>query len=84
MDQSVVSVPGSASIRLGDSVTVAGAPFGDAGPSFDQLAELAGTINYEIATGIDRRVPRMYMQSGRVVAIEDLHGYRAVPPSRPE
>jgi alanine racemase len=79
MDQTVVGVPDSAFVRLGDTITVAGAGFDDTGPTFDQLAELAGTINYEIVAGIDRRVPRMYIKSGRVVAMEDLNGFRDVP-----
>jgi alanine racemase len=43
------------------------------GPSVDDLADLADTINYEIVTGLPQRVPRYFVSEGRVVAtlIED-------------
>jgi alanine racemase len=49
-----------------DLVGVAGPLSG--GPGFDELAELCGTIPYEMLTGLSRRIPRYYVTSGRVVA----------------
>ncbi len=34
----------------------------------DQLAELAGTISYEVVTGISKRVLRLYLRNGESVA----------------
>ena len=45
--------------------------------SADDVAATAGTIGYEIVTGIRRRVPRRYHRGGRVVAVRTLaDGYR--------
>ena len=35
--------------------------------SADEHAELLGTINYEIITGLSERVPRLYFRSGTLV-----------------
>jgi alanine racemase len=78
MDQTIIGVPSGHAVENGDTVIVGGAADAESVPSFDVMADLAGTINYEIATGIARRVPRFFMKSGVVVGIEDLHGYRLI------
>ncbi len=55
------------SVRTGDPVVVFG-DGSDAAPSLSDVARLASTINYEIATGIAHRVPRWYLRDGRPVA----------------
>lgn len=35
--------------------------------SLDELAELTGTINYELACNISKRVPRVYLRGGKVI-----------------
>ena len=55
MDQLCVDVTGIENVKMGDRVTI----FGD-GLSVDTVAQLAGTINYEIVCGISKRVPRIY------------------------
>ena len=47
-------------------VTVAG-PVGG-GQTFTELADLAGTIPYELVASLSPRVPRYYLANGRVVA----------------
>ena len=70
MDQTIIAAsPGT---RRGDPVTVIG-DGSDAAQTADDLARLAGTINYEIATGIAGRVPRWYLRDGQPVAL-DQHG----------
>ena len=45
--------------------------------SAEDLARLAGTITYEITCNFTPRIPRLYTQGGRVVAIQSLReGYR--------
>ena len=73
MDQTVVAVPAGVAVAVGDEVTAIGGQ-GAERISADELADLAGTIPYEIGTGISARVPRHYLRAGRVVAIETLAG----------
>jgi alanine racemase len=68
----VTDVPG---VCEGDEVVLIGRQ-GDAVQTAEVLAAAAGTINYEIVTGIRRRVPRLYRRGGRVVARRTLaEGY---------
>ena len=53
----VTDVPGAA---LDDRVTLLGSD-GELSISAEDLAELAGTISYEITCGISNRVPRIYL-----------------------
>jgi alanine racemase len=75
MDQAIIGVPDGAAVAVGDEVVAIGAQ-GDAAIGADELAALAGTIAYEIGTGIGARVPRHYLRGGRTVAIETLAGLR--------
>jgi alanine racemase len=59
MDQFVVDV-GDAEIAVGDRAILFGDPASGI-PSADDLAEAAGTINYEIVTRIGPRVTRVYV-----------------------
>ncbi len=54
MDQMVVDVTHIKEIEIGDEVIL----FGKDLP-VDEIAELAGTINYEIVCGVSKRVPRI-------------------------
>ncbi|MFM8927146.1 MAG: alanine racemase [Rhodoluna sp.] len=58
MDQFVVDV-GNASVSPGDTVLI----FGPQGPTADDLADAAGTINYEIVTRMGGRFKREYLGS---------------------
>jgi alanine racemase len=69
MDQTVVRLPADLPVELGMEVEVMG---GEAGPTATELAELSGTINYEIVCGISPRVPRHYLRGGQVIAVESL------------
>ena len=40
--------------------------------SLDDLSKLAGTIPYEITCNISKRVPRVYMEDGKVIGRELL------------
>lgn len=57
MDQFIADV-GDTPVQVGDEVVVFGDPQTGA-PSADDWAEAAGTINYDIVTGIGPRVPRV-------------------------
>lgn len=77
MDQTVIAVPDCVPVAIGDEVVAIGGQ-GDARISADELAVLAGTIPYEIGTGISARVPRHYLRGGRLVAIETFNGLCAI------
>ena len=70
MDQCMIDVSGEANVHAGDEVVL----FGRQGDSFipiEEIAAVCGTINYEIMCNISRRVPRVYMKSGKVVGREE-------------
>ncbi|RKX93719.1 MAG: alanine racemase, partial [Spirochaetes bacterium] len=59
MDQTMINLGGKTDIRLNDEVTLFGPD--PAGPNAEELAEITGTISYEITCGISARVPRVYI-----------------------
>jgi len=73
MDLVMLDVTDLPQVHEGDEVTIIGRQ-GDAAQTADDLADAAGTINYEIVTGIRRRVPRRYRRSGRIVATRTVLG----------
>ncbi|MBI3979968.1 MAG: alanine racemase [Chloroflexi bacterium] len=76
MDQCVVDVTDLPDVRLDDEVVLIGRQ-GDAEVSATEVAEQAGTIAYEIFTGLTPRVPRVYLQGGEVLDIRSLTGSSA-------
>jgi alanine racemase len=56
-------------LTVGEVVTFIGSD-GDEVISLEAVAELAGTINYEILTGMSARLPRIWMEDGRDIATE--------------
>lgn len=59
MDQFMVEVPRGATVRMGDEVVLVGAQ-GDECITLDDLAETAGTINYELSCSFGMRLERVY------------------------
>lgn len=66
MDQCMLDVTGY-DVKVGDEVIAMG---GKGETSFDNIAQQINTINYEVMCAIQRRVPRVYTQKGKVVHIE--------------
>jgi alanine racemase len=76
MDQMTVCIPSDADLSLGDTVTVVGD--GGAGePTVEDIAALAGTIPYEVLTGLGVRLPTDYHRSGVIVARDNTAGDRS-------
>jgi alanine racemase len=71
MDQFVVDVTGIEGVRQDDEVVVFGRQGGEE-ISADEVAALAGTINYEVVTSILPRVTRVYLKGERVVEVRPL------------
>jgi len=60
MDQFMVNV-GEDGVRVGDEVTLMGN-----GIAPEELADWAGTNEYEVMTNISARVPRVFVERGAV------------------
>ena len=62
MDMTMVDLTGLPEVHVGDEVEI----FGNCQP-VDELAEMLGTIPYELNCAVSKRVPRVYIQGGEVV-----------------
>ncbi len=60
MDQIMVDVGPAGDVRMGEEVVLFGRQ-GEEEITVTELAELAGTINYELVCAISSRVPRIYL-----------------------
>jgi len=65
MDQMMVDVTHIPDVAVGDQVVLVGSHESES-ITVEQIAEAAGTFNYEFICGISRRVPRYYYQAGRL------------------
>jgi alanine racemase len=70
MDQCMFDATGLTATR-GDTATLFGQDGEGNSLPVEDLASKLGTINYEIVCMIDKRVPRVYVRSGEIVAIKD-------------
>jgi alanine racemase len=73
MDLVMLDVTDVPDAKEGDEVVLIGIQ-GAARQMAEDVADAAATINYEIVTGIRRRVPRRYHRGGRLVAQRTLVG----------
>ncbi len=55
-------------VKVGDTVTLIGRD-GEEAITADELANLEGSINYEVVCGLSKRVPRVYLKGGKVESI---------------
>ena len=60
MDMCMVDVTSVPEAKVGDVVTVFGEDSGEHIP-VDDLAAQLGTISYEVLCGINKRIPRIYL-----------------------
>lgn len=70
MDQFMVDVTHIPDVREGDMVTLIGSD-GGREITMEDLGELSGRFNYELACDIGKRVPRRFWKNGRVVCEQD-------------
>jgi alanine racemase len=59
MDMTVVDITEVPGVRSGDVATLLGTEGGES-ITVDEVAELAGTISYEVLTGLTQRLPRLW------------------------
>lgn len=62
MDMCMVDLTGLPNVKTGDEVEV----FGPNNP-VEHMAQVAGTITYELTCDVAKRVPRIYIENGEVV-----------------
>ena len=70
MDQFMVGLEDIPEAEEGDEVTLIGKD-GRAQISMEELGDLSGRFNYELACGIGKRIPRVYVKGSKVVAAKD-------------
>ncbi|MED1946509.1 MULTISPECIES: alanine racemase [Brevibacillus] len=70
MDQMMVSL-GEGSGKQGDEVVIYGKQ-GNHEITVDEIAEMLGTINYEVVATLSNRIPRLFLEKGVVVEISHL------------
>ena len=64
----MVDVTGIPDIREGDEDILWGGSVSD---TADNIARKTDTISYEVLCGVSRRVPRVYLEHGKIVDVED-------------
>ncbi|MCW4049608.1 MAG: hypothetical protein NWE89_07705 [Candidatus Bathyarchaeota archaeon] len=67
MDQCMIDVTDAPEVTIGDEATL----FGLGGPSAEEVADWIGTITHDVTCKVPRRVPRVYLMNGKVVAVND-------------
>ena len=72
MDQFMVSVDEIPEAAEGDEVTLIGSD-GGGRITMEELGELSGRFNYELACDLGKRIPRVYMKGGRITATKDYY-----------
>ena len=77
MDQCMLDVTDIPDVKMGDEVVVFGKQ-GDEVLPIEELANKLHTINYELTCVITKRVPRVYLEGGKIVGIvaHVLHRYK--------
>ncbi|WP_369899957.1 alanine racemase [Bacillus manliponensis] len=68
MDQLMLNVTKAMPIEVGDEVVFYGKQNMEE-ISVEEVADMLGTINYEVTCMLDRRIPRIYKENGEVVAV---------------
>lgn len=72
MDQFMVSVEEIPEAAEGDEVTLIGMD-GKEQITMEELGELSGRFNYELACDLGKRIPRVYLKNGRITATKDYY-----------
>ena len=70
MDQFMMDVSDIPEIQQGDTVTKIGKDQNEQ-ITVEELAELAGTFNYEFVCDLGKRIPRVYISGGKIVGTKD-------------
>lgn len=72
MDQFMVSLENIPDAAEGDEVTLIGEEQG-LKITMEELGDLSGRFNYELACNLGKRIPRIYLKGGQVTAAKDYY-----------
>ncbi|MEG1848102.1 MAG: alanine racemase [Lachnospiraceae bacterium] len=72
MDQFMVDVTAISGAAEGDEVTLIGTD-GDKTITMEELGDLSGRFNYELACDLGKRIPRIYSKNGKVIRTKDYN-----------
>lgn len=70
MDQLMIDVTEVDGVKEGDEVTLIGG-CGDKKITMEELGELSGRFNYELACELGKRIPRVYTKNNTVICTKD-------------
>lgn len=70
MDQFMVGLEGIPEAAEGDEVTLIGQD-GEEQITMEELGDMSGRFNYELACDLGKRIPRVYYKGGRIIAAKD-------------
>ena len=70
MDQFMVDVTDIPEAETGDVVTLIGMD-GTQRISMEELGDLSGRFNYELACDLGKRIPRVFYRNGKVTGTKD-------------
>ena len=70
MDQFMIDVSDIPNVKVGDTVTLVGKDGGEF-LSCEEVAETAGSFNYEFVCDVSKRIPRVYYFNGEIV--DEVH-----------
>jgi alanine racemase len=71
MDQMMIDIGNVPEVQVGTMVTLIGRD-GEDCITADEVAAAYGTIGYEVVCGISKRVPRIFMDEGKVIHEDSL------------
>lgn len=72
MDQFMVSVEDIPDAQEGDEVTLIGTDRTEQ-ITMEELGDLSGRFNYELACDLGKRIPRVFIKKGEIVAVKDYY-----------
>lgn len=80
MDQTILLLPEDLPAKTRQRVVIVGNGTCEtpSAPTLEDLAIEADTIPHELMTGMAPRLPKLYVRGGKLVAVDDLDGYRRV------
>lgn len=70
MDQCMIDITDVGEVKVGDEVILMGS-YDNLKFDADDMADLMGTISYELLCMVSKRVPRVYIRNGRVVKVRN-------------
>lgn len=71
MDQLMLDVTKAMPVQVGDEVVFYGKQ-GEEEIAVEEIADMLGTINYEVTCMLDRRIPRVYKENNEMIAVVNI------------